>query len=255
MNYNRFNTLRSFALISSLAVLAACGSSGSDTPQYDVQILSSRADLASGDSVLLQVKVPDNATTSDTRIMVKGVDVTSMLSSTSDPKVLRGLVKGLQSAAGGEKNVIEVGTTNQPSITKITTTNYPTTGTILSGPKKTPWECRTVEAGMGAPLDADCSATASVKYYYRTTDRQFRALPIGNATLPADIVNTTTIDGKQVPYIVRVEGGTINRSIYKIAVLDSAPNTNAAVGQHTYPDWNNRLVIAFTGGCQNNEVA
>ena len=37
---------------------------------------------------------------------------------------------------------------------------------------------------------------------------------------PTDLATTQTIEGDTVPFIVRVESGTINRSIYRIAVLD-----------------------------------
>ena len=45
---------------------------------------------------------------------------------------------------------------------------------------------------------------------------------------PADLAQTTTIDGHTVNYIVRVESGTINQSIYRIAILDdpTAPISN-----------------------------
>ena len=38
-------------------------------------------------------------------------------------------------------------------------------------------------------------------------------------TRPADLAQTTTIEGKTVDFIVRWERGTINRFIYSIAML------------------------------------
>src|SRR5207247_5213679 len=43
--------------------------------------------------------------------------------------------------------------------------------------------------------------------------------PYTPGTTPADLATTTTTAGLTVPYIVRVERGTINRGIYDIAVL------------------------------------
>ena len=71
---------------------------------------------------------------------------------------------------------------------------------------------------LGNPLDADCSVATRVDYVYRSTAATFKALPAG-PSYPADLVQTTTSQGKTVPYIVRVETGTINRAIYQTAIL------------------------------------
>src|SRR5262249_51623547 len=56
----------------------------------------------------------------------------------------------------------------------------------------------------------------------------------------------TTVFGQQVPYIIRLEQGVIDRAVYQIAALwdgkDPSPFT---------PDssWNRKLVYTFGGGC------
>ena len=50
---------------------------------------------------------------------------------------------------------------------------------------------------------------------------------------------------RSVPYIVRVESGVIDRSIYRIAVLDN-PATEAFAASE---GWNGRLGVTFGGGC------
>lgn len=61
---------------------------------------------------------------------------------------------------------------------------------------------------------------------------------------PADAVaSTTTSNGLTVPYIVRVERGTLNRGIYDIAVLfDPAKPWTALAPQ---PQWNGKLLYTF----------
>ena len=71
---------------------------------------------------------------------------------------------------------------------------------------------------LGNPLDADCSVATRVDYVYRSTAATFKALPAGTS-YPADLVQTTTSQSKTVPYIVRVETGTIDRAIYQTAIL------------------------------------
>src|SRR3977135_3241674 len=43
--------------------------------------------------------------------------------------------------------------------------------------------------------------------------------PYTPGSTPADLAMTTTTTGLTVPYVVRVERGTLNRGIYDIAVL------------------------------------
>ena len=80
-----------------------------------------------------------------------------------------------------------------------------------------PYECRTEEAGMGPPTDANCNAPTRIDFFYRSTANEFKPLPKGR--LPDDLKQTTTSEGVTLPYIVRVETGTVNRTIYRIATL------------------------------------
>jgi hypothetical protein len=65
---------------------------------------------------------------------------------------------------------------------------------------------------------------------------------------PTDLLTTTTNDGKTVPYIVRVDSGTINRTIYRIAVLDD-PKPDIPIARWTPgAGWNRKLAVSFGGG-------
>ena len=68
---------------------------------------------------------------------------------------------------------------------RLTVINHPITGPVFSGPHEQPFVCETETAGLGAPLDSDCSVATH---------------------------HETRPDG------VRFETGTINRGIYEIAV-------------------------------------
>ncbi|NLD70664.1 MAG: hypothetical protein GX644_17865, partial [Limnobacter sp.] len=68
------------------------------------------------------------------------------------------------------------------------------------------------------------------------------------AQLPGDVA-TVSVDGREVPYVVRVETGTINRAIYQISMLHD-PANDAEPSPTTAPrGWNERLVYTFGGGC------
>ncbi|MCJ0762529.1 DUF6351 family protein [Variovorax terrae] len=206
-------------------------------PVLQLSTLSSRADMVSGGSALVEVAVPDGITAADVRISSNGTDVTSAFAAATGGRKLRGLVSGLN--IGSNKLVAKVGT--DKAYGELSLTNYPITGPIFSGTQMTPFECRTVESGLGAPLDANCSVATRYDWFYFTAAgvRQPLASPLG--ARPADLGTATTIDGKTVPFIVRVESGTINRSIYRIAVLDD-PKT---AGQWNSAGWNQRIVFRF----------
>jgi len=66
--------------------------------------------------------------------------------------------------------------------------------------------------------------------------------------LPTDVA-TTTVNGKSVPYVVRVETGVINRAIYQISMIHN-PIAEAAPTFASSPSgWNGKLVYTFGGGC------
>ncbi len=204
--------------------------------KLEIKTLSSRPDLVSGGDALIEVKAPAGA---KVMLTLNGKDVTNQLK--PEGESLRGVVSGL---TVGENTLLAKAGKAQAS---LRVTNYPITGPILSGPHLTPYECRTVESGLGQPLDANCSAKQKIEYFYRATNNTFKPL-VDVASRPADLATTTTYDAKTVPYIVRVDSGTINRSIYRIAILDD-PNPETSGGQWTPgAGWNRKLAVSFGGG-------
>jgi Tannase-like family of unknown function (DUF6351) len=91
----------------------------------------------------------------------------------------------------------------------------------------------------------NCSAATRTGYVYQSTDGQFRWLD-NPAVPPPDAAMTTTTDGRTVPYVVRLERGTIDRFIYTVAML--APTTETDPIQPDNSLWNGRLVFNLQGG-------
>src|SRR5205823_4617934 len=128
---------------------------------------------------------------------------------------------------------------------------------VMSSPYETPFICPTARfdlpAGLGtlgAPLDSNCSIATRVDYLYiSTAGGAFKSLP-GTTALPADVAMTTTLDGKRVPFVVRLETGTINRGIFQSVVLHD-PTTEAAPHPVISPPkaWNKGLIHTHGGGC------
>jgi len=199
-------------------------------PKLTVTVLSSRPDMVSGNDALIEIK-----TTGAQKLQVKvnGRDVSQVFHADAARGSMIGLVDGLR--AGPNTVIVKAGS----ATTKLQLVNHPITGPIVSGEHLKPYFCTTEESGLGKPLDTDCSAPTKVEYFYRAND-SFKPLP-NSKERPADLAQTTTTEGKTVPYVVRVESGTINRAIYHIAILDD-PNTS----------WNHRIIYSFGGGCGTN---
>lgn len=225
-------------------LLAACGGSDSnDAPPapppaaLTVGVLSSRPDTVTGGSALVDIALPAGVAASAVILTANGADVTSALAPSADGTHLRGIVSGL--AVGDTTLVVDSTGGNRRSALKVT--NHPLTGPVFSGPHLTPFECRTTQSGLGAPIDTDCSVATRYDWFYFNAAGTRMPLADPLAPRPADLATVTTIEGRTVPFIIRVESGTINRSIYRIAVLDDP----VAAGVLNATGWNGRIVLRF----------
>ncbi len=219
----------------------------------DIRVLSGRTGMVTGGNALVET----NATLEKFSAGLNGQDITRSFRTGKTPGTLIARVEGLRIG----KNTLEVKSARGRA--KLELTNYPTTGPVFSGPHQKPFVCQTEQAGLGTPLDSDCSAQTTVTYVYKSTQpaapggrggQTPGALPGGfkpfesAAPRPADLAQTTTLDGKTVDYIVRRERGTINRAIYEIAFLH-VPGQPLPDPWNGKSDWNGRLVYSFGGGC------
>jgi hypothetical protein len=206
--------------------------------QIDLSVLSSRPDMVTGGTALMAVRLGANTPPRSVRLAVNGVVVQPRLRPTADPAVYQVLVAGL--ALG--RNRVDAWSRIAKGHAHIEVVNHPRTGPVFSGRRIGPFECRTAESGLGAPIDLDCSAPTRHDWFYVTRSGEPKPLPAPPAPpWPSDMATTTTSEGKTVPFIVRVESGTLNRSIYRIAVLQEPGKDPAAPPT----SWNQRLILRF----------
>ncbi|MCW5968592.1 MAG: hypothetical protein KIT57_08765 [Blastocatellales bacterium] len=227
---------------SAFSLILGSGVHSQSSGGLEIAILSSRPEFVSGGDALVEVRVPEGAALNRITLALNGRDVTPGLKPDTESGALRGLIGGMKLG----ENLLAAKAGNLQATLKAT--NYPVTGPILSGPHLTPYECRTVESGLGPPLDDNCSAARRIDYFYRASDNTFKPLADPSAPRPSDLVTATTNDGKTVPYIVRVDSGTINRSIYRIAILDDPQPTEGNGGWKPGAGWNRKLAVGFGGG-------
>ena len=226
-----------------------------DAKDLRIETLSAKPYLVSGGDVLVRIHVPDNVSIHRVEIELNGRDITRRFRADSRT-TLTGLVSGLRVG----KNTLEAVVSDRGhrrTSERLTLTNYPITGPMISGPHQTPYVCTTATftlpdgSSLGAPLDDNCSVQTRVDYIYRTntTPASFKPLPVLSER-PADLAFTTTIEGANVPYIVRVETGTINRAIYQTGILHDPRNDPAPSPFAPPSGWNGKLIYPLGGGCQ-----
>jgi len=222
---------------------------------FKIEVLSSKPYLVTGGDALVRVTVKDRKVSLDAvRVELNGASITGAFRADASARTLTGLVSGLRLGP----NQLEVDAKAKGkgrADADMTLTNYPIEGPVISGPQEFPFACTTFDfvpypggAALGAPLDSNCSVQRRVNYVYRKTTGEFAALPQPYSTLPADVASTTTVNGVTVPFIVRLETGTINRAIYQTAVLHN-PNTGQPSPFAPPAAWNGRLIYPLGGGC------
>ena len=166
--------------------------------ELQLRALSSAPDRVSGGDVLVEVDVPAGTSFSQIKLTRNGADVSSMLTQRDAAAgTMRGLISGLKE---GNNRLVAKMTISPFSEAKLALKNHPISGPILSGPHLKPYECRTVESGLGQPLDEQCSAAQRVDYFYRSNTNEFKPFPSDLKTTPADLAIATTNEGKTVPY-------------------------------------------------------
>src|SRR5437899_2063234 len=258
----------SFLALGAVFLVAAQAGEDRSPSNFEIVTLSNRADLISGGDALVEVRVPKSVAPNEVRLSLNGHDVTATFRADPTARVMRGVLTGMVS---GRNDFLADSKGRRAS---LTITNHAIGGPVLLGSQTQPWVCATptpVPESGNTPasnasgltttaFDAQCNIATEYKLFYRTTNTPcstglpdpsppappptnncFKPYTPGSA--PADLATTTTTAGRTVPYIVRVERGTINRGIYDIAVLFDPARPWSALSPQ--PQWNGKLVYTF----------
>jgi Tannase-like family of unknown function (DUF6351) len=233
------------AAISAVALLAAPGVAQAAAPSNGeppgrlalVTVSNPRPELVSGGEVLVRVNVPQHTSPASVRVIADGQDVTASFQKQSDGSLL-GLVTGLQI---GRNRLIAIG---HGQLASLNVTDHSINGPVFSGKQQLPFFCQTTAFGLAAAQMPDCAAATQVSFEYMSTSGAFKPLADPTVT-PADLA-MTTVNGNSVPYIVRLETGTIDRAVYQTAALYDG---QAPTPLRPDTSWNGKLVYTFGGGC------
>jgi len=272
------------AVILSAVLAACSGSSNDGSlPAVQIKTVTNRADLVSDGDALVQLVTPDGSARG-LKVALNGADITSAFSVQPDGRIIglvTGMTVGTNTinanasaASSGQLTIVNAPRGGPVLLSAqagpwVCATPKPTVG---SG--NTP---STNASGLSTnAVDAQCNIATEYKLFYRTT----KAVSINNGvdggclfvlpdpsptttnanpgtpanscfqpyvagtTPSASVASTTTAGGVTMPYIVRVERGTLNRGIYDIAVLfdPNAPNWTATTPQK---QWNRKVVYSY----------
>lgn len=223
-------------------LLPSAATAGWKEEPFQVLVLSNRADLVSDGDALVEVRIPSWAVASEVAVDVDGRDVTDAFAVRSDGRFY-GRIDGLRDGV----NVISARPARGVGA-RITVTNHSGSGPVFAGPQVDPWICATSEYGLGPAQDDQCNAPTQTSYVYQPHGAEDGAYqPYDPKNPPSDVATTTTDQGRTVPYIVRVEKGTLDRGIFMTAVLaDPSKPWEPWEPQET---WNGKVFIPFGGGC------
>ncbi len=157
-----------------VSVLAACGGGGdglstvaprgtSNAVFADFHTKRTEA-LPPGQFELLTLStLPDAVTGGDVLVALRGLGASDSFTvtrngqdvSTAFHRLENGEIHGLVTGLNEGENTL-VASSKGRSAT-LTIKNHPIAGPVISGPHQTPFICRTEDAGLGAPLDENCS--------------------------------------------------------------------------------------------------
>ena len=215
----------------------------------DITVVSNRADLISGGDALVSVELSANPRS--IRVELNGADITGAFAVRPNGRY-EGLVTGLEEG----KNILRVRPGNGVG-RWIEITNHSIGGPVFTGEQIQPWLCRTQLQGgttppLGPAIDDKCNAPTVVEHFYRNlaTPPQWVAYDPSSPPAADLIAQTTTDQGKTIPFVIQRVTGTANRGIFQIAVL--VDPTKPITPWSTEQPWNRKYVNTFGGACSVN---
>ncbi|MDB5998674.1 MAG: hypothetical protein JWP52_373 [Rhizobacter sp.] len=239
-----------------------------------ILVLSNRADLVSGGDALVEIKWPAGTNVALAKVAVDNVNVKPAFALRPNGRYM-GIVSGLKNGA----NVLTARVPGAGS--QITIVNHPSSGPVFAGAQLNPWICATkvaktvtVTGNPGStpptanvttkasglnddPTDDSCSTPPTYTYYYQpaalegsgcvfnTSGTNACFTPYDPASRPADsaIANFTNDRGDVVKSLIRVERGTINRTIYQLVGFFDPKDANTP--WTPAKGWNGKLEWMF----------
>jgi hypothetical protein len=252
MRQRRRRTWISAALAGCVLALLAAGPALAAAPVPRIKVLSNRADLVSGGDALVQVKVPHGVRVRRVKLFAGKRNVTKQLERVGRRRK-QGLVSGLRE--GRTRLVARI---RSAGAARLIVRNHPLGGPVMAGPQIQPWTCQETAK------DEHCNEPPTYQFFYlpKGSSRDWQPVPgvqsnsDGGAFKPYDpedppsrdeIETAKTTEGVEVPFIIRLEQGYLDRDQYAIATLFDPEKPWTA--NEPQQQFNRRLVITHGFSC------
>jgi hypothetical protein len=225
--------MRRTGAVLAIGLALCCAAPANAAQSLGIDVISNRADVISAGDALVAVRIPTGVNVAKVRVFDDGRDITSAFAIRPNGR-FEGLVTGLEIGS----NVLTARAPGAKDGT-VAISNHPNGGPVFSGPQVQPWVCQSTA------VDSQCNQAPTYEYRYRNTSGAFADYDPDNP--PSDVAQTTTDQGKTVPYVVRVETGYQDRDQYRIAVLFDPSKSWTAWDPQS--QWNHKLLINHGASC------
>lgn len=238
--------------------------------KIDIVTLSNRADMISDGDAMVEVTLPAAASIGDLKVVANDRDVSQVFAARSDGKI-KGVISGLVEG----KNTVTASLNGTSINSKLEITNSGRYGNIFAGIPVQPWICATKTAvsklitvagttlsanvttrvsGLDGDPDDACNAPSKFTYFYQPKALEGSScvfavsganacfIPYDIAARPSDaaIADFTNDRGVTAKSMLRLELGTMNRSLYRIvSYFDPAKPWTPFAPQSA---WNQKLM-------------
>jgi hypothetical protein len=227
-----------------------------------IVVLSTRADLVTGDSALVQV--------TGLRSFPGSMQVLLNGDSVRDDFALRqnGQFEGIVTGLSLGRNLLEARLPDGAGA-RLVITDHPISGPLFSGPQIRPWSCQPGDSDVQCDHQTEssffyystsasvCAQPTTLQPYQTNSVAQFGSsgggpepcfAPYDPARPPASVPMVTTDEGVTVPYVIRLEQLWQDRDQVDVAVL-ALPGTQFAPWTSSDPAWNRDLEITQGEAC------
>jgi len=213
-----------------------------------MKTLSNRADMISDGDALVEIVIPAGVAGDDVSVDLNGANVTASFATRDNGRVM-GLVTDLRVG----ENVLTAKRRGTDNGARLSITNFARGGNIFAGIPIQPWICATRIANTATvsqpgtnlsgtattrvngldsePVDAECNAPTKFTYYYQPKAKEgsactftitganpcLQTYPANARPADADVADFINDRGDKVKALLRVELGTMGRSMYQIA--------------------------------------
>lgn len=204
-----------------------------------IEVLSNRSDLVSGDDALVAVSFPGGIPSTFKVFLNANQEISDAFHLLEDGRLM-GLVEGLRL---GPNNLRVTGGGASATVEII---NHPNHGPVFSAGQH-----RIVPCDTQGERPADCDLQLTYDFLYKSSNPAQPGLIAFDPEdgMPSGVAMTTTDNGVTLPFIVRRENGFQDRDRYTYLVLFDLEAEEPWTPWNPQPQWNGKMFLPHGSNC------